>query len=433
MAGYYTTSRQVPLLQYQFKKDGAVLSNVSLTGKQTTMSYRSSQPAGANEQTYADLLRPLAYSTLMSSDDGHDFYTSKATLLKGNAFKGEGGYPVQRPSSNGSVVVSPLIPMALYMELLDGASKYNPPTMSVNDKTFYGNRFISEVAPTAPSASLANFLGEISRDGLPSVISSVYANGRHITGQAKALGNDFLNVEFGWKPFMSDLASLMSAVTNSTRIINQYVKDSGKKNRREATLAMDPVVGDLAPRSGYAVGIASQDGGDYAANAYTSACKIQQTLNTTYRFVGSFTYALPGGSTLLEKAAYFGSLAQKVLGAGMTPEAIWNLAPWTWLVDWWLDVGSAVSAAQRLQTDNLVVRYGYIMKHTTDRRIFTLTGGSYKGWSFPNLAMSLTYETKERWHSTPFGFAVNPATVFNANRAAIVASLISSGNWRRSK
>jgi hypothetical protein len=116
----------------------------------------------------------------------------------------------------------------------------------------------------------------------------------------------------------------------------------------------------------------------------------------------------------------------------VTPEVVWNLLPWSWLIDWFTNIGDIVSNASSNAVDNLTADYAYVMRTQE-----TVT--NYEGWSVVNgtgTPASSTYIpaghyssygfnrsiTKSRFAASPFGFG----TTFNglsSYQLGIVAAL----------
>jgi hypothetical protein len=139
-------------------------------------------------------------------------------------------------------------------------------------------------------------------------------------------------------------------------------------------------------------------------------------------FVGCFVYPdLIGGSDWVEdyyhKASY-------LYGLDLNPYTLWQLAPWTWLIDWFTNVGDIIKNVTNAAINGLVLRYGYVMETTTVTRTATGkkpiifdAGPSINGYGY-------TYGgiTKVRVGATPFGFGVNLSTL-TPTQIAILAAL----------
>jgi hypothetical protein len=90
-----------------------------------------------------------------------------------------------------------------------------------------GATAISRCSPTNPSFSIPQAIGE-AREGLPSILGRGLLKER--ARICREAGNEYINVEFGWKPLVSDLRSFAKAVNDSHEIWQAYRKGSGQKN-----------------------------------------------------------------------------------------------------------------------------------------------------------------------------------------------------------
>jgi hypothetical protein len=112
-----------------------------------------------------------------------------------------------------------------------------------------------------------------------------------------------------------------------------------------------------------------------------------------------------------------------LLGIRITPEVLWNLAPWSWAIDWFSNLGDVVSNLSDWATDGLALRYGYIMEHKSIYVTYSLVG---KPRFLPEGTFAsdvIAYrETKRREKATPFGFGLDWNT-FSPRQLAIAAAL----------
>lgn len=101
-------------------------------------------------------------------------------------------------------------------------------------------------------------------------------------------------------------------------------------------------------------------------------------------------------------------MSKKLLGISLTPDTVWNLAPWTWAVDWFSNAGDVVSNVTDWAVDGLVLRYGYIMEHSLVRDTYTFVGPTtFQSESQRPQALIFSSERKLRRKATPFGFGLN--------------------------
>ena len=125
-------------------------------------------------------------------------------------------------------------------------------------------------------------------------------------------------------------------------------------------------------------------------------------------------------------------LTAKLLGAEPDLNTLWQLAPWSWAVDWTLNAGTWIKSLQALLSYGTVLRYGYVMEKTTITDTFFAgdvvrgqTPGfesTYTSRPFPAVqAITLRTTVKKRVQANPFGFGVSWDGLSNIQRAIVAA------------
>jgi len=283
-----------------------------------------------------------------------------------------------------------------------------------------GTTAINRTIPTAPEYSLATALGEIYADGLPSLVGSTLFRAKNLKQALKSVGGEYLNIEFGWKPFVSDLKSLASTVSKASKLIEQYEKGSGRPIGRHYEFPVE-----RSTTVTYEGGKAMYPPIDSTLISST-VLATQGTETETFRrywFEGVYSYYLPTASSAVEKMKKYASEAEKLLGLKITPEVLWNLAPWSWLADWLFNYGELISNLTNLSKDNCLLRRGYIMCTTYTKSTVTHPGWTLKGFG-PTGPTSITLETKakSRRRASPWGFGVT-FEGFSPRQIAILSAL----------
>jgi hypothetical protein len=270
---------------------------------------------------------------------------------------------------------------------------------------------VARSTPTSPVAGLANFLGELRADGLPKIPG---AEARATTLSARAAGSEYLNVEFGWLPFVSDIRKFAWAVKNSKRVIDDYRKGSDKKIR-----VRYGGQGDSSSVSSSGSGFAVPS----IANIPTFV-EIDERHETNRKFSGAFRYHIPMGNSQYDNLVRYEAYSNKLLGTRITPEVLWNLAPWSWAVDWFTNTGDVIHNISSLGSDGLVLQYGYatdVSRYTSDlrARVTSTTAGIPAG-----TVLSRFDETKyiRRIGATPYGFGLD-WDGFSARQIGVLAAL----------
>jgi hypothetical protein len=298
------------------------------------------------------------------------------------------------------------------------------PAWANADADVIGSQFIRLTRPTRPSASLATAIGELWADKrIASVIGSATLSDKLSVFQ-KA-GSEYLNVVFGWVPFVAELTDVLNAVVTSEKIISQFVRDSGQSVRRKRSY--EPIT-EYAPQvimTSRELAYPVSGMGPYleptAANR-RGTLEVRQWKTVKYSFSVAYTYYLETGGDFFSDLKRFEQLANKLLGTRITPEVLWELVPFSWLVDWMWSTGTFVSNYSAFNGDELVLRYGYVMRqqeHWTQR---SLTGTSFGGKSPGTIVNTYSEIRKTRRRSTPYGFGRNPNS-FTGAQWAILAAL----------
>lgn len=277
-----------------------------------------------------------------------------------------------------------------------------------------GTQFISSTIPTNPVVDGSVGLAELFREGLPSMIgvSALKERANFLRG----LGSEYLNFEFGWKPLVSDLKSAAKAVIESEKILSDLAKHSGEDLRRRRLLPPER----KTVLSGNNVTYPSHmpSGAWAAAPVFTIA-------STTVRqqwFSGCYTYHFEPDR--LNAVSEVATKARLLYGLTINPEVLWNLAPWSWLVDWFANIGPVLHNVSSFQNDGLVLRYGYVMEKTTreyrrTNRVASPSGGLS---NHPSVVTDVYSGTrKRRVKATPYGFGLNSAAFTNRQWAILGA------------
>lgn len=292
------------------------------------------------------------------------------------------------------------------------------PASSLTSLDALGATAIARCKPTNSVADLSTFLGETIKDGLPKLVGASFWKDKTIT--AKKAGSEYLNKEFGWDPMVQDILDIASAIDHAGEVIRQYERDSGRVVRRRFSFPPVNSVTSSVLHNGVNAWCAGPIHALMNEGVPQNQGKVILQKETSIRrwFSGAFTYWLPPSGTLAGEAAR----AKKLLGASLDPDTLWELAPWSWAVDWFSNAGDVISNMTDFLSGGLVLWYGYIMEHSISKHTYVFSGPTgYVGSTRP-LSVSLVAETKIRKKATPFGFGLNWAN-FSPQQLAIVGAL----------
>jgi len=293
------------------------------------------------------------------------------------------------------------------------AGLYWPSESELNDALFAaGGTAISRSNPGKPVIDLAVSLSELFREGLPKMVGLQSLMNRAPSRVHNNIGSEYLNMEFGWAPIISDLLSLCEIVVKSDDLLTQYRNRFGKNLRRKYRFPDQISTDNISFTSNVT---------PLGTTHWRVPSHISSTVNgvRTYKqetwFSGSYRQYL--ASTDFGR---FKQEAAHLLGLRVTPEVIWNLTPWTWLSDWFLNIGDVVSNISNTGTDGTPLRYGYIMQHTSVSATLVHRAVPFGGTQ--PVTETVTLERKARRKASPYGFGLAPG-VTTPKQAAILGAL----------
>lgn len=448
MAGVFTTTRSIKQTRIfgagvACRTSGNVLYPFSrdetLVGQETTTSYRSGGRYDEVSLTNAQILGNALNLQQSKWDTGHEFDTVKKYPIIDTRFHSLYG-------RNGSYYFGTLS----WMYAAQGLRFYAT-VPDVNQAL--GAKAIASVSTAGPEGDLTDALLQLRQDGLPKLTGLILGGNfmNLVTGSrsqreraikdvfTKGISEENLNYQFGWIPFVSDLKQCLNAVLQSNKIVKQYIANSGKPVRRTFTfptnvssnMINDPVTGYMTEVFSDALqGLKNPNNIDIGYSfvegpPYTLARKqiFTSTRQKTW-FTGSMFYSLPVDNSFLGRFSKYASYANHILGLELTPDVLWDLLPWSWLADWMADIGTLIQNATLFSTYGQVMRYGYLMNHTTIDVHYMCSpqaSGLIGRHTFSTDDVFRT-ERKQRVRATPFGFGLN-VNSFSANQWAILGSL----------
>jgi hypothetical protein len=292
----------------------------------------------------------------------------------------------------------------------------------------WGSSAIAQVLPTKSEAQLAVAAGELVSGGLPSLIGKSLLKSK--LKDYRKIGDEYLNVEFGIKPLISDIQATANSIVNAEKRLQQLERDSGRLVRRR--FAFPDLSEEFTTVATGAAAVPSGWTNPYLYNSTTGHRKTTTTYFTTKRwFSGAFTYHVNIGDTQRSQLANAATQARLLLGVKLDAEVLWNLSPWSWLADWFGNAGDIATNVSHFQKDGLVMPYGYIMCQQTGIKRSVLSGLNWWQSHMPKTVVTtLTCERKQRRKAHPFGFGVTDA-MLDTRQWAILGALGISNAPRR--
>lgn len=351
-------------------------------------------------------------------DIGGEFYSVRQyvethnapkQLIRGRNDIGLTGQPKSTEFYHGHLF--PNVPTALMYPPV------NP--MSDDDMDELGATAVSRCKPTNSASDLGVFLGEIIREGLPRFGPS--RNWSRRIEAAKAAGEDYLNYQFGWKPIVSEVENFLDATKSSYAALEQLRKDDGRLIRRRYTFPTERESTETVvngPTPAVMPGLANND---YFVLNSAQRVRVEEFTRKCW-FSGAFRYHLPESLKGESKMAELRAMAELIYGLSFTPEIIWQLAPWSWAVDWFTNTGDVISNITDSQRYGLIMPYGYMMVNTIRKYTYSTRGVTFRNTPGVPSKISFVTETKQRRKANPFGFGISDSDL-DLTQISILAAL----------
>ncbi len=231
----------------------------------------------------------------------------------------------------------------------------------------------------------------------------------------KSVADHFLNHHFGWVPFVSDIQKFHDVFQNSEKYIEQISRDNNRWTKRvrvmentekETLVSKGGITGACSPWIGGFPWNMCRNQTVPGIGSTMANWTISEQLKTRVWAMGSFKYYRPEfDANLADYSSQWNDLQRRltILGARISPSNVWKSTPWTWLIDWFSNIGDHIDLVNDIALDGVVSRYMYVMRQAT--RNFVLRTSMYYWQATINLEWSRYVETKQRQRAwTPYGF-----------------------------
>lgn len=352
-----------------------------------------------SERSYAANLKARGMTATGSPDRGHTFSLRRFTLL--GSLHDVDFNPAGAPDWGRQLIVFPQPSAVNQMNDVHNGNIVTPVSISAGGLDAFAQRAYAKVAPDSVVFDASVFLGEL-REGLPKLALATLESGARFY---RGIGSDYLNVEFGWKPFISDIQNAAKALKRASK----QLSSEGKRVHRKYSLP--PIqradtrtyTRSLSYFSGLPGLMAGQPGFPSSVIGGTTTRGIAsytKTATISRWFEGEFSSFFKLG---FDPSDYYQRL-DALVNTKITPETLWELSPWSWLVDWQLRIGDTIRANELAQNDRLIMHYGYAMQsevYTTE--CSWLRDGKSVNWpTMGRLFSSTTFKTRIR--ANPYGF-----------------------------
>jgi hypothetical protein len=161
---------------------------------------------------------------------------------------------------------------------------------------------------------------------------------------------EYVGYHFGWKQTYNDILGLLATPDKISKKINLLIERSGKPTT-------------FRSKRNYSFGESDVPGFDYINLPIENdqITKSDLTREVELRMVLNSTFDFPSVDLPTFREKFF----LRQLGVVPTPTDLYNLVPWTWLVDWFTGLGNYVELIDEVNSDQSLVNFCFITGVTT--------------------------------------------------------------------
>jgi hypothetical protein len=231
------------------------------------------------------------------------------------------------------------------------------------------------------------------------------------------LSERYIAVQFGWVPLLSDVNNFIEAFQGRKDRFDQLLRDENQWIRRHRYLGKESVGTVLEANWG----TSSRNNPNLQPVGVSQCYQPLGTGHWTYVFhrdtwsqwcVGRSKYLLPPGP---RDEAWKRRIYRRIMGGYLNPSQVWNIIPWSWMVDYFTGLGSFFEAASQGIADRVIFDYAYVMKETEKSITATCnqaTWGPNQTPQRPSSRYQLVQTTKARVAASPFGWGLETPSAY---------------------
>lgn len=280
---------------------------------------------------------------------------------------------------------------------------------------------IGRSIPASPSVSLLTSAGELTKDGLPSPLDLLRWR-RTLFDILQKGANTYVQYEFAYKPLLAEIQAWAKQVQNF---------DANYANARRLSTTKRIKVGYSFPPEEFHY----REGGTLTSRLWSSGSStgdispraaLQERTSRVW-FEAEYLNFLPSSRGSVSRSQDAALRARQLLGVGLGPKDLWELAPWSWAVDWVANVDDILSSVTNTLSDGMVMRNGFVMHHfrnysenvATNNFVYNVNP---KIQVFSPARTIQLSETKKRFSAIPY-FGFGPSAQLSAKQISILAAL----------
>lgn len=306
--------------------------------------------------------------------------------------------------------------------------------------------------PTKPDVNLTQFVGELRemhdvlKFAVPATRRASFTSlqdplrvGKYentpLGDSMRVYAGGYVGLEFGVQPTKGDILRLSEAVLRADDKTRDFIQRSSQLVHRSSvrtihessSSSLVTIQGTGQQSRSVISGIVNGVNFTPMQSGVGFNSSGTQTVTVRYRLkaFNTFEYYVgdPGGYTT--RMDSYAAKARKLLGGGLTLSTAWELTRFSWLLDWYVDIGGLLAYQQDVADYSLVSRRAGLV---VDREINSSLGLQARAYdpiqscSSSVGISSSTYRTQVRYPASPYGVAASWSDL-NGRQWAILGAL----------
>lgn len=210
------------------------------------------------------------------------------------------------------------------------------------------NQLVARCLPRSKQFDLFRSIGELRDFAHLTKIENYPEMMRRRTLLARDAPDLFLSYEFGLAPLISDLRTLISLPSRVTKKLNLLLSRSGKPTSYRTIIK--GIDGPSYKSPGFVDVFAPNYliGSSTAVTSTSYETEVRCAVNATFEFP-------PAEVPILRE-----ELTARLYGIEPSIKAIYDLIPWSWLIDWFTGFGSYLNIIESINGDPSLINYGFV-------------------------------------------------------------------------
>lgn len=173
-----------------------------------------------------------------------------------------------------------------------------------------------------------------------------------LTTSLKDAPKEYVSYNFGWRLLYKSLLDLLNKPAQVSEQVNFLIRRSGKATTFRASRKFLSAQTGSLPSFSYDPSLFQNEsplvGVPLTASRIEREIELKCVINTTFQF------------PTLNMPRFASDLLVSKLGLYPRPTDLYNLIPWTWLIDWFTGLGNYIEVIDEINRDQSLINWGFI-------------------------------------------------------------------------